>query len=95
MAQMMRVFIVTPSLSKNFDSTIHIVLQPRVQPNPPPCPIFRPSLDGQIKLTDNTMWVLRLPYIYMGDNEAYYRPKDIDTLNNCRVLKGMFSYIEK
>lgn len=30
----------------------------------------------------------------MGDKEKpYYRPKDFETLNNCRVLKGMFSIL--
>ena len=28
----------------------------------------------------------------MGDDlKPYYRPTDFETLNNCRVLKGMFS----
>jgi len=30
----------------------------------------------------------------MGDNEKpFYRPKDFETLNNCRVLKGIFSAV--
>ncbi len=30
----------------------------------------------------------------MGDNHVpYYRPKDFETLNNCRVLKGTFSVV--
>lgn len=152
MAQMMRVYIVTPSspvnqsesnidykgsllsssptssLGRNFTgqntkqqqpiktSHLQISLKPRVQPNPAPCPVFWPSDQNSIDLTENSIWVLRLPYvlfiytllfvilckvflivlflryIYMGDNEKpYYRPKDFETLNNCRVLKGMFS----
>ncbi len=31
----------------------------------------------------------------MGDEGPYYRPKDFETLNNCRVLKGMFTWSEK
>ncbi len=66
MAQMMRVYIVTPPLTKNnFESTIHFLLQPRVQPNPSPCPIFRPSYEGPIKLNENNIWVLRLPYPFL------------------------------
>ena len=67
MAQLMRVFIAIPSLanlSQQADQTspsVHILLQPKVQPNPSPCPIFRPSYEGPIKLTDNSIWVLRLP----------------------------------
>lgn len=101
MAQMMRVFVAVPPLllthqqNDSSSAPVHILLQPKVQPNPPPCPIFRPSYEGPIKLADNSIWILRMPYIYMGDDEPYYRPKDFETLNNCRVLKGMFSFIEK
>ena len=137
MAQMMRIFIVTPAATVNLsephpESKSHIVstsptrlklrknaislnigLKPKVQPNPYPCPIFWPSHQGPIILTENNIWILRLPYsskfkydyifeiiiiyllflryIYMGDNEKpFYRPKDFETLNNCRVLKGLF-----
>ena len=27
------------------------------------------------------------------DMRPYYRPADFETLNNCRVLKGMFSIV--
>lgn len=27
------------------------------------------------------------------DAKPFYRPKDFETLNNCRVLKGMFSTV--
>ncbi len=95
MAQMMRVFVVTPvnytlnlseSDNKNFYSSspppsarrnaspslsnrltnqqntvkISIQLNPRVQPNPS-SPIFFPSIQTPINLTENSIWVLRLP----------------------------------
>jgi len=68
MAQLMRVFIAIPNISQQNDQqlstpSVHILLQPKVQPNPTPCPIFRPSYEGSIKLTDNSIWVLRLPYV--------------------------------
>jgi hypothetical protein len=111
MAQMMRVFVVTPSsvINSSVDSSgsstkssiinnsklkFHILLRPRVQPNPQPCPIFWPSHQGPIELTENSIWILRLPYIYSADDgKPFYRPKDFETLNNCRVLKGMFSFV--
>ena len=95
MAQMMRVFIVTPystihqaetsidykgsllsssptqtknlamnppTSSKSNRSQLQIVLKPRVQPNPTPCPIFWPSNNqNPIYLAENSIWVLRLP----------------------------------
>ena len=74
MAQMMRIFIATPpaNLKKpmpaskadneiKFITKIKICIAPRVQPNPLPCPLFWPSQPGPIRLTDNSVWVLRLP----------------------------------
>jgi protein SMG8 len=98
MAQMMRVYIVTPSsavnqIESNIDykgsllsssppsatrsfaattqakqptktSHLQIGLKPRVQPNPVPCPVFWPSpSQNSIYLTENSIWVLRLPYV--------------------------------
>jgi hypothetical protein len=114
MAQMMRVFVVTPSSTINTPSDsstsstksphsmiigsskwkFQILLKPRVQPNPQPCPIFWPSHQGPIELAENSIWILRLPYIYAADDgKPFYRPKDFETLNNCRVLRGMFSFV--
>lgn len=121
MAQMMRVFIVTPasyvvnlsdsdakystsaspppSSRRNISPIqqnnvkISIQINPRVQPSPT-SPIFYPSCTLPINLAENSIWVLRLPYIYMNDSgEPFYRPKDFETLKNCRVLKGMFSAV--
>ena len=109
MAQMMRVFVVTPPthlIKKSIDSNpnalsrnranekakLSFFLKPRVQPNPLPCPIFWPNNSNEIVLNDNSIYVLRLPYIYVNDEgKPYSRPKDFETLKNCKVLKGMFS----
>ncbi len=94
MAQMMRIYIVTPvsqiqqSEASNIDykssllstspgsqpmkmtsgtaiNRLHILLRPRVQPNPTPCPIFWPSNNKKsICLAENSIWVLRLPYVF-------------------------------
>ena len=108
MAQMMRVFIVTPPthlINKSIESNpnalnknrtkekakLSFCLKPRVQPNPLPCPIFWPSNSNEIVLNNNAIYVLRLPYIYVNDDgKPYSRPKDFETLKNCKVLKGMF-----
>ncbi|RNA03061.1 SMG8 [Brachionus plicatilis] len=100
MAQAMRVFIVTPPglvAEKGDDkktTTVNICIKPQVQPNPQPCPVFWPSFEDSIVLEDNSIWVLRLPYIYMGDDQKpYYRPKNFETLNSCKILKSMFSVV--
>lgn len=74
MAQMMRIFIVVPtetishnendrsiSIDNQKCQKLIIGIKPRVQPNPQPCPIFRPSNDEIIMLPENNIWVLRLP----------------------------------
>lgn len=67
MAQMMRVFIATPAIAQKFKTFntdlngISIAINPRVQPNPQPCPIFFPSQPGPIQLAENSLWVFRLP----------------------------------
>ena len=57
-AQLMRVFVVTPSSS----SPIQIVLHPQVVPAGPNNPVFFPSYAQPIHLTEDSIWVLRFPY---------------------------------
>ena len=71
MAQMMRVFVVTPpNPSKTNDEInkrqtqesfkLSIYLKPRIQPNPSPCPVFYPSNSSPIFLNENSN---RIAYI--------------------------------
>lgn len=55
-AQLMRIHVVTPK------APVHVTLNPRVQPGPPPCPIFVTGCEEPIKLSQSAYWVLRLPY---------------------------------
>lgn len=100
MAQAMRAFIVTPpgqvteKIDEKKSTMVNISIKPQVQPNPQPCPIFWPSFDDSIVLDDDNIWVLRLPYIYTNDEKKpFYRPKNFETLNSCKLLKGMFSVV--
>lgn len=85
MAQMMRVFVVTP------DSPVLVTLNPRVQPSIPPCPVFYPGIAAGLSLPPASFCVLRLPYVYVGDDGPVLPPADSQPLLSCRVLKGMFS----
>ena len=60
-AQLMRIHIVTPKAS------VHLSLEPKVRPAPPPCPEFvaMPGSEA-LALTPSSYWILRLPYIYEG-----------------------------
>ncbi|XP_055064019.2 nonsense-mediated mRNA decay factor SMG8 [Misgurnus anguillicaudatus] len=80
-AQLARLFIVVP------DAPLEIVLNPQVQPGPPPCPIFHPE-QAEIVLPPDGLWVLRFPYAYVTDRGPCYPPKENQPLANYRVLKG-------
>lgn len=85
MAQMMRVFVVTP------DSPVLVTLNPRVQPSVPPCPAFHPGVNAGVSLPPGSFCVLRLPYVYVSEVGPILPPGDSQPLLSCRVLKGMFS----
>ncbi|RWS17652.1 protein smg8-like protein, partial [Dinothrombium tinctorium] len=89
-AQLMRIHIVTPK------APVHVTLDPKVQPGPPPCPIFSPGLPEPVRLSQSAYWILRLPFVYEGDHGVYYPPKD--RLDSCRLLRGIYGiadYISK
>ncbi|XP_014673337.1 PREDICTED: protein smg8-like isoform X2 [Priapulus caudatus] len=88
MGQLMRLYIVMPR------APIKVTLNPRVQPAPPPCPVFLPGTAGPISLDSNTFWVMRLPYVYMGESGPYYAPSDPQPITSCRLLKGTFTVEE-
>ena len=56
MAQLMRIYIVTP------EGPLKVSVNPLIQPAPHPCPIFHPGTGGEIDLTSGSVWVMRLPY---------------------------------
>lgn len=89
MAQLMRVFVVTP------DSPILLTLNPRIQPASPPCPIFLPGVSSGITLPPSSFCVLRFPYVYVTENGPILPPADSQPLLSCRLLKGMFSVMGK
>jgi len=84
LAQLMRIHVVTPK------APVHVTLDPRVQPAPPPSPIFYPGNVEPIKLSQSNYWVLRLPFVYEGDHGVFVQPKDQILLDSCRLLKGIF-----
>ncbi|KAJ8320406.1 hypothetical protein KUTeg_001993 [Tegillarca granosa] len=56
MAQLIRLYVVTP------DGPVSIMLNPFIQPSPPPCPLFSPGTENPIELQPGGLWVMRLPY---------------------------------
>lgn len=88
-AQLMRIHVVTPK------APVHVTLNPRVQPGPPPCPIFVTGCEEPIKLSQSAYWILRLPYVYMGEKGAYLTPKEHPvSISHGRLLAGMYSISE-
>lgn len=66
-AQLTRVHIVTPK------APVYVTLQPTVQPTPGG-PVFVTGWDTPHKLSINSYWVLRLPYVYSGEGGAHLPP---------------------
>ncbi|KAL5015428.1 hypothetical protein ScPMuIL_009698 [Solemya velum] len=89
MAQLMRIFVVTP------DAPVKVRINPRVQPASNPAPFFNPESEGSIDLSRDSFWVLRLPSVYLGDHTVYTMPADPQAISMCRLLKGVFSYTEQ
>ncbi|CAK9818597.1 Nonsense-mediated mRNA decay factor SMG8 [Anthophora quadrimaculata] len=87
-AQLMRIHVVTPK------APVHVTLNPRVQPGPPPCPIFVTGCDEPIKLSQSAYWVLRLPYVYMDEKGPYLAPKEPVPTSHGRLLAGMYGISE-
>lgn len=58
-AQLMRAYVVTPATS----TPIQCVLHPQVIPAGPNSPTFFPSYTQPIHLTEDSIWVLRFPYV--------------------------------
>ncbi|KAI8505439.1 Protein smg8 [Branchiostoma belcheri] len=82
LGQLMRVFLTTP------DPPVQIHLHPRLQPGPPPCPTFYPQ-EEDIPLPPSRLWVLRLPFVYVGEAGVISPPRDSQPLLSCKVLKGL------
>ncbi|KAL3280595.1 hypothetical protein HHI36_003827 [Cryptolaemus montrouzieri] len=80
-AQLMRIHVVTPK------APVNCTLNPKVQPGSN-APIFVPTVDGPIKLSQSSYWVLRLPFVYVADKEHYSQN------NYSRLLKGVFGVSE-
>lgn len=86
MAQLIRLYVVTP------DGPVSIMLNPFIQPSPPPCPLFSPGTENPIELQPGGLWVMRLPYIYLGDQGPYTMPVEPQHFQHCHMLKGVYSY---
>ncbi|XP_023675216.2 nonsense-mediated mRNA decay factor SMG8 [Paramormyrops kingsleyae] len=81
-AQLARLFVVVP------DAPLDIILNPQVQPGPPPCPLFHPE-QTELLLPPDSFWVLRFPYAYVTDRGPCYPPKENQPLASYRVLRGV------
>lgn len=75
----MRLHIVTPK------APVHVTMNPRVQAG---ALIFYPGNSKPIKLSQAAYWVLRLPFVYQGDEGVYAPFKD--GIKNSFLLKGTY-----
>lgn len=85
-AQLMRLYVCTP------EGPVTVTLDPHIQPSAPPCPVFSLGTENPVELPAGSVWVVRMPHIYMGDHGPCTMPTDSQHLQFCRMLKGVFSY---
>lgn len=81
LAQLMRLHVVTPK------APVYCTLSPKVQPASG-SQVFVSTLNGPIKLTQSAYWIMRLPYVYVAEKEAY--PQN----PTARLLQGVFGVTE-
>ncbi|KAL0280635.1 UNVERIFIED_CONTAM: hypothetical protein PYX00_001865 [Menopon gallinae] len=86
-AQLMRIHMVTPK------APVRVTLNPKVQPAPN-APIFIASTEQPIALTQSAYWVLRLPYVYMGERGPYMPPQEHSESLQGRFLAGCYGITE-
>ncbi|XP_067622842.1 nonsense-mediated mRNA decay factor SMG8 isoform X2 [Eurosta solidaginis] len=89
-AQLMRVHVVTPK------APVNVILDPKVRTGEREY-IFTMGLSNPPKLTQSAYWILRLPYIYQGDEGPIAPPSEITSSNAINygcLLAGMFGVSE-
>ncbi|XP_047489241.1 nonsense-mediated mRNA decay factor SMG8-like isoform X2 [Penaeus chinensis] len=86
--QLMRLHVVTPK------APVNVTLNPQVQPGPDPCPRYipQPCNSLPVKLSASAYWVLRLPYVYVGEQGPHYPPdpRQPTPPSFARLLKGCY-----
>lgn len=88
-AQLMRLHIVTPK------AAVHVTLDPKVRPAPPPCPEFITGFSEPIQLSPSSYWILRFPYVYEDENHIYTLPKESSrAVQHGYLLKGACGVVE-
>jgi protein SMG8 len=91
-AQLIRVHIVTPK------APVNINIDPRIRIRRETEMIFATGWNEPAKLSQSAYWVLRLPYVYQGENDPIMPPIDVPATNlalryGC-LVQGMFSIKE-
>jgi len=88
-AQLTRLHVVTPK------APVWVTINPQIQPSPGG-PIFVTGWDAPHRLSINSYWVLRLPYVYSGEGGAHLppvTPPSADSPGGC-LLKGSVCFDE-
>ncbi len=88
-AQLMRLHVVTPK------AAVHVTLDPKVRPAPPPCPEFFTGFPEPVQLSPSSYWILRFPYVYEDENQIYTPPKESSrAAQHGYLLKGTCGVVE-
>lgn len=83
LGQLMRIYIAIPN-----NQSIKVSIKPRVVPDlSSDAPMFYPCKED-VQLRHNSLWVLRLPYVYVNqEGVSYHLAKDHSNLSGFKILK--------
>lgn len=91
-AQLMRVHVVTPK------APVNINLDPKVRIRRETEMIFKTGLNEPYSLSQSAYWVLRLPYVYQGENDPVTLPTEVPASQEAVkfgcLVQGLFSIKE-
>lgn len=90
-AQLMRIHVVTPK------APVNVILEPKIHTGNKNSIVFVTGLSEPAKLSQSAYWILRLPYVYQGDDGPILPPLEVSTTSGLQfgyLQSGMFGITE-
>lgn len=90
-AQLMRIHVVTPK------APVNVNLEPKIRIGNKNSITFVTGLSEPVKLSQSAYWILRLPYVYQGDDGPILPPHEVSIAqasNHGFLMAGMYGITE-
>lgn len=91
-AQLSRIHLVTPK------APVNVIINPKVKIVNKTEMIFTTGFSEPAKLSQSSYWILRLPYVYNGDDGQILPPLEVDAetaINFGCLMSGMYGVRER